>query len=145
MCRISALVADTLKCITLHRGRCTDGPLGALNCFNFSNEVWPIVALGGTLQEVFSHTALAHSGNDATDYQRIADRFEALDFVDHDLSLACCDGIEEVTFERAKFLPLCWSGQPFCRRESVRDRRLLQHSSTQHLPIHRVEDPTRAQ
>ena len=33
----------------------------------------------------------------------------------------------------------------FCRRESVRDRSLLQHSSTQHLPIHRVEDPIRPQ
>ena len=50
----------------------------------FSNE--PIVVLGGTLQEVFSRTTLAHSGNEATDYQRIADRFEALDFVDHDLA-----------------------------------------------------------
>ena len=32
--------------------------------------------------------------------QRIADRFEALGFVDPGLSVECCDGIEEVTFER---------------------------------------------
>ena len=100
LCPSLDLVADTLKCITLHRGRCTGGPLGVLNCFNFANEVLPAVALGGTQHKVFSHTALAHFGKDETDFQRIDDRFVALGFVDHDVSLECCDGIEEVAFER---------------------------------------------
>ena len=47
------------------------------------------------------------------------------------------------------FSLFCWSGQfstlSLCRRESVRDRSLLQHSSAQHLPIQQVEDPSRPQ
>ena len=49
---------------------------------------------------MFRHDTLAHSSNDTTDFQRVADRFLALGFIDHDFSLEGGDGVEEVTFER---------------------------------------------
>ena len=38
-----------------------------------------------------------------------------------------------------------FSAFPLQKRKSVCDRSLLQHSSTQHLPSHRVADPTQSQ
>ena len=54
---------------------------------------------------MFLHTTLAHPSNNTTDFQRVTDRFAALGFIDHDLSLEGGDGVEEVTFkERAQNL-----------------------------------------
>ena len=146
-----------------------------LNRLNLSSEIRPAVALRGARQKMFCHAVLAHTGNDATNFQGIADRFAALSFVDHALPLESGKSIKEVTFKwRAQNLCqlpdhtrfagrlvlvdqcspslksfLCWSGQfstvSICRRESVRDRSLLQHSSARHSPIPRVEDPIRPQ
>ena len=96
----SALVAVTLKCVNFHRSRCTDGFLGVQHRFNFSNKISPAVALGGTQLKVFPLSFLAHSSNDKTNFERVADRFTALCFIDHDLSLEGGDGVEEVSFER---------------------------------------------
>ena len=49
---------------------------------------------------MFPHAVLAHSSDARTNFQRVADRFTALGFVDHDLSLEGGVGIEEVTFKR---------------------------------------------
>ena len=95
------------KWVNFHRSRCTDGFLGVLNRFNFSNKIWPTVALGGTQEKMFSHTTLAHSSNDTTYFQRVDGRFTALGFVDHDLSLEGGDGIEELTFK--------WRAQNLCQ------------------------------
>ena len=46
---------------------------------------------------MFPHAPLAHSNDGRKDFQRVADRFRALGFVDHDLSLEGGVGIEEVT------------------------------------------------
>ena len=37
------------------------------------NEICPAVTLGGTQQEMFLHTALAHSSNDTTHFQGVTD------------------------------------------------------------------------
>ena len=163
-----------LKWVNFHRSRCTDGVLGGLNRFDFSNKFWPAIALGRTQQKMFPHAALAHSSDDTTNFQRVADRFTALGFVDHDLSLEGGVGIEEVmacarslpasrlrsfcqsartcwmTLARPRILHfLCWSGQLSapcpCKTESTRDRSRLQRSSAQHLSSPQVSDPTQSQ
>ena len=105
---------------------------------NLSNKFCSAVALRGAHHKVFFHTVLAHTGNDATNFQGITDRLAALSFEDHDLPLESGDGIKEVTVKRRsqnlcqlpdhtrfagrlvlvdqcspslKFLLLCWSGQ----------------------------------
>ena len=47
-----------------------------------------------------SHTVLALSSNDATNFQGITDRLAALSFVDHDLPLESGKGSKEVTVKR---------------------------------------------
>ena len=49
---------------------------------------------------MYSHTVLAHTSNDATNFQRTTDRLAALSFVDHDFPLESGDGMEEVTVKR---------------------------------------------
>ena len=95
-----ALVAVSLECINLHRCRCSDGFSRVLNRLNLSNKICPAVAFRGAHQKMFFHAVLAHSGNDATNFQGITDGLAALIFIDHDLRLESGDGIEEVTVTR---------------------------------------------
>ena len=62
-------------------------------------------------------------------------------------NLLCWSARTWLTLARLQILhPLCWSGQfsalSLCRRESVRGGSRTQHYSAQHLPSHRVADPT---
>ena len=59
-----------------------------------------VLPLRGAHLKMFSHTVLAHTGNDATNLQGITDRLAALSFVDHDLPLESGKGIMEVTYKR---------------------------------------------
>ena len=52
------------------------------------------------LSHLFLYVALTHSSSDATNLQRVTDRFVALGLIAHDLSLEACDGVEEVFFKR---------------------------------------------
>ena len=49
---------------------------------------------------MFFHAFLAHTGNDATNFQGITDRLTALSFVDHDLHLKSGESIKDVTVKR---------------------------------------------
>ena len=80
--------------------RCSDGSSCVLNRLNLSNKIRPSVAFRGAKNKEFSHTVLAQSSNDATNFQGITDRLAALSFVDHDLPLDSGDGIKEVTVKR---------------------------------------------
>ena len=111
-----------------------------------------------------SLTVQAHSRNGANNFQGSTARLADMSFVGHDLPLESGDGIKEVTGKRraqnlgqlpdhtgfacrstcspvlAKPQVLLTVGQgnfqrfSLCRRESVRQRSLEQHSSTKHLP-----------
>ena len=97
---LPALVTVSLECIKIHRCRCSDGFSRVLDRLNLSNKNRPAVAFRGAHQKMFFHAVLAHTGNDATNFQGIADRLAALSLIDHDLPLKSGESIKEVTVKR---------------------------------------------
>ena len=93
---LPALVTVSLECIKTHRGRCSDGFSCVLDRLSFSNKIRPGVALRGAHQKMFLHAVLAHTGNDATNFQGITDRLAALSPVDHDLPLKSSESTQNL-------------------------------------------------
>ena len=97
---LPALVTVSLECIKIHRCRCNDGFSRVLTRLIFSNKIRPAVAFRGAHHEMFFHAVLAHTGNDATNFQGITDRLAALSLVDHDLPLKNSESIKKVNVKR---------------------------------------------
>ena len=97
---LPALVTISLECIKIHRCRCSDGFSCVLDRLNLSNKIRPAVALRGAHQKMFPLAVLAHTSNDATNFQGITDRLAALSLVDHDLPLTSSESMKEVTVKR---------------------------------------------